>query len=54
MAALDLTNDAMEYLERLGRDVGSVPKGTHSPLRRAIGKVATLSEERDQGSTRAR
>jgi hypothetical protein len=31
MAALDLTNDAMEYLEGLGKDVGSVPEGVLAP-----------------------
>ncbi len=43
-AALDLTKDAMEYLNGLGRDVGSEEEGVLGPLRRAIGKVATLGE----------
>jgi hypothetical protein len=48
-AALDLTKDAMEYLNGLGRDVGSEEEGVLGPLRRAIGKVATLSEAVTKG-----
>jgi predicted transcriptional regulator with HTH domain len=49
MAALDLTNDAMEYLEGMGRNVGSAPEGVLGPLRRGMGKVATLSEAVTKG-----
>jgi hypothetical protein len=49
MSALDLMNDVMEYLERLGRDVGSAPEGVLGPFRRALGKVATFSEAVTRG-----
>jgi hypothetical protein len=48
-AALDLTKDAMEYLNRLGRNVGSEPEGVLGPLRWAIGKVALLGKAVTKG-----
>jgi hypothetical protein len=58
-AALDLTKDAVEYLSGLGRGVEAAEEDALGPLRRAIGKVATLSEavskevlEPDEGELR--
>jgi hypothetical protein len=48
-AALSLTKDAMEFLSGLGRDVGSAEEDALDPLRRAIGKVAMLSEAVTKG-----
>jgi hypothetical protein len=42
--ALDLTKDAMEYLSEVGRVVGAEDKDALGPLRRALGRVASLSE----------
>jgi hypothetical protein len=43
-AALDLTKDAMEHLSGIGRDVGTEGEDALGPLRRAMGKVASLGE----------
>jgi hypothetical protein len=43
-AALDLTKDAMEYLSGMDRDVGAEDEDALGPLRRALGRVASLSE----------
>ncbi len=48
-AALGLTKDAMEYLSGFGRDVGTAEEDALGPLRRAIGKVAVLSEAMTKG-----
>jgi CRISPR/Cas system CSM-associated protein Csm2 small subunit len=42
--ALGLTKDAMDYLNGMGRDVGAEGEDALGPLRRAIGKVASLGE----------
>jgi hypothetical protein len=42
--ALGLTKDTMEYLSRMGRDVGAEGEGALGPLRRALGRVASLGE----------
>jgi hypothetical protein len=47
--ALDLTQDAMKYVSKLGTAEGSAPEGVLGPLRRAIGKVATLFEAVTKG-----
>ncbi len=43
-AALDLAEDVMKYVGQLGVNPASGPEGVLRPLRRAIGKIATLSE----------
>jgi hypothetical protein len=43
-AALDLTEDVMKYVEQLGVNPASAPEDILGPLKRAIGKIATLSE----------
>ncbi len=43
-AALDLTEDVMKYVGWLGTNPSSAPEGALGPLRRAIRKIATLSE----------
>jgi hypothetical protein len=43
-AALDLTEDVMKYVGQLGVNPASEPEGVLGPLRKAIGKIATLSE----------
>jgi hypothetical protein len=43
-AALDLTKDTMEYLSGVGRVVGAEGEDALGPLRRALGKVASLGE----------
>jgi hypothetical protein len=43
-AALDLTKDAMEYLSRIDRVAGTEGKDALGPLRRALGKAASLGE----------
>ncbi len=43
-AAQDLTKNAMEYLNGRGRDVGTEGEDALGPLRRVLGKVASLSE----------
>jgi hypothetical protein len=47
--ALDLTGEAMKYVSKLGTHPGSAPEGVLGPLRRAIGKVATLGEAVTKG-----
>ncbi len=47
--ALGLTKDTMEYLSRMGRDVGAEGKGALGPLRRALGRVASLGEAVTKG-----
>ncbi len=48
-AALDLTEDVMKYVGRLGVNPASGPDVILGPLRRAIGKIATLSEAVTKG-----
>ncbi len=48
-AALDLTEEAMKYVSKLGTTPGSAPEDALGPLRRAIGKVATPSEAVTKG-----
>ncbi len=48
-AALDLTEDVMKYLGRLGVNPSSGPDDILGPLRRVIGKIATLSEAVTKG-----
>jgi hypothetical protein len=48
-AALDLTEEAMKYVSKLGTNPGSTPEGALRPLRWAIGKVATLGEAVSKG-----
>jgi hypothetical protein len=43
-AATDLTKDVMEQLKGIGRDVGSEEEDALGPLRRALGRIANLSE----------
>jgi hypothetical protein len=43
-AAQDLTEDVMKYVGQLGTNPASAPEGVLGPLRRAIGKIAALSE----------
>jgi hypothetical protein len=43
-AALDLTKNAMEYLNGIGRDVGTEGMDALGPLRRVLGRVASLGE----------
>jgi hypothetical protein len=43
-AATDLTKDVMEQLNGIGRDVGSEEEDARGPLRRALGRIAALSE----------
>ncbi len=43
-AALDITKDALEYLDHFGVDPASRPDDALGPLRKAIGKVAELTE----------
>jgi hypothetical protein len=43
-AALDITKDALEYLDHFGVDPASRPDDALGPLRKAIGKVAALTE----------
>jgi hypothetical protein len=47
--ALGLTKSAMEYLSMFGESAGTVEEGALGPLRRAIGKVAVLSEAVTKG-----
>jgi hypothetical protein len=47
--ALDLTDDTMKYVSKLGTTPGSAPEGALGPLRRVIGKVATLGEAVTKG-----
>ncbi len=48
-AALDLTEDVIKYVGRLGVNPASGPDDTLGPLRRAIGKIATLNEAVTKG-----
>jgi hypothetical protein len=48
-AALDLTEDVMKYVDRLGVNPASGPDDILGHLRRAIGKIATLSEAITKG-----
>ncbi len=48
-AALDITKDALEYLSHFGVDPASRPDDALGPLRKAIGKVATLTEAVTKG-----
>jgi hypothetical protein len=43
-AALDLTKDAMERLSGIDRDVGAEGEDALGPLRRVLGKIASLSK----------
>jgi hypothetical protein len=43
-AALDLMKNAMEYLNGIGRNVGTEGKDALGPLRRVLGRVASLGE----------
>ncbi len=43
-AALDLTKDTMEYLHGMGRNMGVEAKNALGPLRRVLGRVASLGE----------
>jgi hypothetical protein len=43
-AALDLMKDAMKYLSGMGKDVGAEDEDALGPLRRALRRVASLSE----------
>jgi hypothetical protein len=43
-AALDLTEGVMKYVGQLGVNPASGPEDVLGPLRRAIGKIATLNE----------
>jgi hypothetical protein len=47
--ALDLTKDAMGYLNGIGRVVGTKSEDALGPLRRALGKVASLGEDVSSG-----
>ncbi len=47
--ALDLTKDAMEYLNGIDRVVGAKSEDALGPLRRALGKVASLGEDVSSG-----
>jgi hypothetical protein len=58
-AALDLTGDVLKYVGQLGVNPASGPDDALRPLRRAIGKIASLTEavtregqERDEGALR--
>ncbi len=44
VTALGLTKDAMEYLNGIGRTVGTEGEDALGPLRRALGRVASLGE----------
>jgi hypothetical protein len=48
-AALDLTEDVIKYVGRLGVNPASGPDDALGPLRRAIGKIATLNEAVTKG-----
>jgi hypothetical protein len=48
-AALDITKDAMEYLNHFGVDPASRPDDALGPLKKAIGKVVTLAEAMTKG-----
>jgi hypothetical protein len=47
--ALGLTKDATEYLSGIGRNVGAAEEDALGPLRRAIGRVATLGNAVTKG-----
>jgi hypothetical protein len=48
-AALNLTEDVLKYLGQLGVNPASGPDDALGPLRRAIGKIATLNETVTKG-----
>jgi hypothetical protein len=48
-AALDIARDALEYLNHFGKDPASRPDDVLGPLRKAIGKVAALTEAVTKG-----
>jgi hypothetical protein len=48
-AALDLTGDVLKYVGQLGVNPASGPDDTLGPLRRAIGKIASLAEAVTRG-----
>ncbi len=48
-AALDLTKDTLEYVSHIGRDLASKPDDALGPLRKAIGKIASLAEAVTKG-----
>jgi hypothetical protein len=47
--ALDLTNDVLEYVGHIGVDPASRPDDALGPLRKAIGKIASLTEAVTKG-----
>jgi hypothetical protein len=48
-AALDLTKEALEYVSHISTDPASRPDDALGPLRKAIGKVASLAEAVTKG-----
>ncbi len=48
-AALDLTGDALKYVGKLGENPASGPDDALGPLRKAIGKIASLTEAVTRG-----
>jgi hypothetical protein len=48
-AALDLTKDVLEYVSHIGVDPASRPDDALGPLRKAIGKIASLTEAVTKG-----
>jgi hypothetical protein len=48
-AALDLTGDVLKYVGQLGVDPASKPDDALGPLRKAIGKIASLAEAVTKG-----